>query len=370
MNAGSRRFTHWISTSRALSAAKQHGSASRSKRWLRTVSEAVPRALALFFGTFTLLNILGEFSRSGFDANIWWIDLAPLPSPAASAVLFVIGCLLMGISVRPRASRGVLRLSAVASALLICIAAKNALTFYRLKWDGSIESPVWVPMSLIVAAALLIVASWCLRAARQARSGGEPNESTRRDIVVATLYVTAGLCVAFPLSQMVCFGLTDYRQQADAAIVFGCKAYSNGQPSTALADRVATGCELYHAGLVDKLVFSGGPGVGEIHETEAMRRHAVSLGVPTEHIICDEYGLSTQETADNTGPLLERREFKQVLAVSHFYHLPRIKLCFRRAGLRVRTVPCQQPQVMPGLPRYIAREVAAFWWYYARPLVE
>ena len=43
---------------------------------------------------------------------------------------------------------------------------------------------------------------------------------------------------------MLCFGMTDYRRGADAAVVFGCLAYANGQPSLPLADRVRTAVEL------------------------------------------------------------------------------------------------------------------------------
>src|SRR5437868_14663387 len=83
----------------------------------------------------------------------------------------------------------------------------------------------------------------------------------------------------FPLLQTVCFGKTDYRREADVAVVFGARAYADGRPSDALADRVRTACELYQRGIVKKLLLSGGPGDGLVSETEAMRRMALSLRV-------------------------------------------------------------------------------------------
>ena len=81
------------------------------------------------------------------------------------------------------------------------------------------------------------------------------------------------VCVlAFPLSQILFFGKTDYRRAADVAVVFGARAYADGRPSDALADRVRAACELYRSGTVTKLIFSGGPGDGAIHETEAVAR--------------------------------------------------------------------------------------------------
>jgi hypothetical protein len=55
-----------------------------------------------------------------------------------------------------------------------------------------------------------------------------------------------------------------------------------------------------------------------------------------------------------------------VLAVSHFYHLPRIKLAYQRAGLDVCTVPARQGRWLSQIPYNMAREVAAFWVYYVR----
>ena len=167
---------------------------------------------------------------------------------------------------------------------------------------------------------------------------------------------------------MFCFGKTDYRRQADAAVVLGARVYADGRPSDALADRVRTACELYHAGLVRKLVFSGGPGDGGVHETEAMRRMAVRLGVLPADITLDEKGFNTQATVANTESLLAGLDARRVLVVSHFYHLPRIKLAYQRKGLEVYTVPARETYLLRQMPYNMAREVAALWVYYLRPL--
>jgi len=53
--------------------------ASDSRRQSATLIAA--RAIALFFGGFSLLNVLGDLRHPGFDASLWWIDLRILPSP-------------------------------------------------------------------------------------------------------------------------------------------------------------------------------------------------------------------------------------------------------------------------------------------------
>ena len=151
-------------------------------------------------------------------------------------------------------------------------------------------------------------------------------------------------------------------------VVFGCLVRADGTPSMALADRVRTGVELYQAGLADRLIFSGGPGEGPTHETEAMRRLAMQLGVPASAIEVDLDGLNTQATVRNVVAQGWENGRPRVLAVSHFYHLPRIKLCFRRAGWDVLTVPANESRELYYLPRDLVREVAALWWYYLDPV--
>lgn len=177
-----------------------------------------------------------------------------------------------------------------------------------------------------------------------------------------------GCAVIFPLAQMICFGKTEYQRPADVAVVFGARVYADGRPSDALADRVRTGCYLYRDGLINKLLFSGGPGDGAVHETESMKQMAIRLGVRPEDILTDQAGLNTQATVRNTSALLSQLRVSRVLVVSHFYHLPRIKLAYHRAGWEVYTVPARETYLLRQMPYNMAREVAALWVYYLRPL--
>jgi uncharacterized SAM-binding protein YcdF (DUF218 family) len=170
--------------------------------------------------------------------------------------------------------------------------------------------------------------------------------------------------VSVPLGQMFCFGKTDYRRPADVAVVFGARVYADGRPSDALSDRVRTACRLYSQGLTQKLLFSGGPGDGAIHETESMKRMAISLGVKPQDIILDPHGSNTEATVRNTKLIFDTLHPGRVLVVSHFYHLPRIKLAYKRAGIEVYTVPAKETYLLGQLPYNMAREVVALWVYY------
>lgn len=141
-------------------------------------------------------------------------------------------------------------------------------------------------------------------------------------------------------------------------------------PSTALEDRLRTAVTLYHEGYAPYLLFSGGPSGGDMHETESMRRYARAHGVPADAILLDRGGLDTQSTVRNTVPVFRQHGFTRVIAVSHFFHLARIKMTYQRAGWNVITVPAADPKLpMTQLPYLVLRETAAFWAYYLRPLV-
>ena len=319
----------------------------------------VARGLALFLGAFTLLNLAGNLRAAGFDLNLWWIDLRALPVWLADILLGGAGCLLLGFAVRPPVG-GIRRLgTAVCLGLLLIAALGNSLTYYRLVLSGVIGPALPVPLSLGVAAGLALI----LHVLFQNRELGPP-----RDLI--SVGAVAGLlALAFPLLQMMSFGKTDYRRPADVAVVMGARVYADGRLSDALQDRVRTACELYRQGWVTRLIMSGGPGDGVIHETEAMARAAVRLGVKPEDIVLDRSGLNTQHTVKNTRPLLRAMGTSRVLVVSHGYHLPRIKLAYQRAGMEVYTVPARESYFLRQMPFNMAREVAAIWVYYFRPLI-
>jgi vancomycin permeability regulator SanA len=167
---------------------------------------------------------------------------------------------------------------------------------------------------------------------------------------------------------MFCFGKTDYRRPADVTVVLGARVYADGRPSDALADRVRTACKLYNDGLTHKLLFSGGPGDGTVHETESMKRMAMRLGVKPDDILIDKGGINTEATVRNTKAIFGKSHPARILVVSHFYHLPRIKLAYQREGVEVYTVPAKESYVLRQMPFNMAREVAALWVYYLRPL--
>ena len=183
--------------------------------------------------------------------------------------------------------------------LLVC-SIWNAISYQQLIAEGQIQSNSPISFSTLIAGCLSVFIYEVLR---------EMPEMGRNTIrlcqsTIAVSCVLSGLL--FPVAQMACFGMTDYRRNVDVIVVFGAKVHEDGQLSSILEERVLTGCELYHQGLAPQILFSGGPGVGDIHETQGMRRRALELGVPAAAISIDLNGVDTESTVLHSTIVLTR----------------------------------------------------------------
>jgi vancomycin permeability regulator SanA len=311
----------------------------------------ISRTVAGFLGGLTALNLAFRFGGSA-DMNLWWIDLRGWPSWMAGCLLMAAAGLWCALAIRGRCRPWRRWVTLAVTAVTMLIVLGNARTVLRLYHAGTVGGGFILPFSLFVLVAVSLIAVGLIW---PARAGKEEY----RKLLGAT--VLGGLIVLLPLGQMLCYGMTDYRRPADAAVILGAGVYADGRVSDALSDRLATGVELYTQGLVPKLIMSGGPGMGDIHETTAMRQWAIDHGVPPEAILVDLDGLNTTHTAKNVAAMLPEN---RLLAVSHAYHLPRVKLAFQAEDVTVFTVPCHESYTLRAMPKYILREIVAIWMYY------
>ncbi len=297
-------------------------------RWNRLGS----RAMALVDGVRWILGpaLIIDAFRCLFtpDASLLGI-LVRLPNGAA---LPAATGLLLGAALLVRSRWAALVLGGFA-----LLAAVNIVEFALLRAQGLRAAAVpfsMVPLALFSAAAA--------RVFHQGAAAGWP-------------WRAAGAAVAGPmllLLHLFSFGLTDYARPAEAIVVFGARVYGDGTPSLALEDRVRHGARLYREGIAPALVLSGAA-----DETPVMRRLAEAWGVPRDRIEEDPEGLDTWATLAGV-----RRG--RVVAVSHYYHLARIKLTAGRLGLRCWTSPCPMTRRLVREPWFVARECAVFVGYY------
>jgi uncharacterized SAM-binding protein YcdF (DUF218 family) len=314
------------------------------------------RGIALFIGAFSLLNVAAVLRHGTFDGNTWWIDFRPLSPAVGRSAAALMAAALLGWALRPRMSGW--RTALTVSLLLIgvAVALYNTVTFYRLRALHVIATAIPLPFSMLVVLVLAFIL------ARSVRRGARLH-------VRSAILAFAMCALGFPLAQIMAFGLTDYRRPADAILVFGARAYASGRPSDALEDRVLTAIELYKRGLAPRLIFSGGPGDGDLSEPQVMRRVAVSKGVPESAILLDDGGVTTDASVRNAAKLLAGVAQPRILAISHAWHLPRVKLRCEREGLTAYTVPAdERGEMLRKTPYLVAREVAGFWVYYLRAL--
>lgn len=294
-----------------------------TSRWKKMGS----RATAAFDGVRWALGaaFLMDAFRDGWVLGVFlrWPGGAALPSWAGLAA---------GIALLVRR-----RWAAAVSMAAAFLALLNGAEFYALRSSG-LPAAV-VPFSLVT---LLLFAGASIRAITDTRPAGWG-------------WRAAGAAVAGPAClflHLLAFGATDYARPAEAIVVFGARVYEDGSPSLALEDRVKHGIRLFRRGTAPVLVMSGSP-----EEVSVMRRLALEAGVPAGALELDGAGVNTWATLSN---LRHRR----VVAVSHYYHLARIKMAAGRMGLSCVTAPCRMTRRLVKEPWFLARECAALATYY------
>jgi len=315
------------------------------------------RGFALFFGVFSALNIIVSRFGTARAEDIWWIQFDYLPSPIVAMLSALLAVTLICYALKPGMS--LVRKIVTTSVCMVyaVFALVNVLEYYSLLSSGAFTTRFPVPFSLFIVIGFIFmgIVAWTLNERR----------SSLLEFSLMMMFAALGVLL-FPLVQIYTFGSTDYSRPADVAIVFGARAFPDGRLSTSLRARVDRSIELYHDGLVPKLLFTGGIDADGVNEPEMMRAYAIAHGVNPDNIIIDQYGNDTDLSARNTVPMLHEMQATRVLAVSQNYHLPRIKMAYRAEGANVLTVPAYSDYFIPGTHRNLTRETFAFWGYWLR----
>ena len=109
------------------------------------------------------------------------------------------------------------------------------------------------------------------------------------------------------------------------AIVLGAGLWPDGSLTPILADRVATAADLYHAGVVQKLLCSGDNRFADYNEPQAMLEYAVRLGVPEQDIVLDYAGRRTYDSCYRARAIFG---VEQAVIVTQRFHAARaLYLC-------------------------------------------
>ncbi|HNT73433.1 MAG TPA: ElyC/SanA/YdcF family protein [Anaerolineae bacterium] len=143
------------------------------------------------------------------------------------------------------------------------------------------------------------------------------------------------------------------------AVVFGAGYWPNGALSAILQDRLDAAIELYRAGRVEKLLFSGDNRVVEYNEPAKMLEYALEQSVPREAIVLDYAGRRTYDTCYRARDIFQ---VDDVILVTQRYHLPRaLETCRALDVKAIGYTADRQLYRRRFFLLYVAREVPALW---------
>lgn len=159
-------------------------------------------------------------------------------------------------------------------------------------------------------------------------------------------------------------GAMTAERRADAILVLGAAQY-NGRPSPVLRARLDHALALHDRGLAPMLIFTGGVGTGDtLSEGEVSRRYAIRHGVPDSLILVERQGVTSAQSVGAAAALMRAHGFETALVVSDSYHMMRLDLLMRRAGVRPYRAPAADAPIDRAARqtrwRYVLRESVLF----------
>jgi uncharacterized SAM-binding protein YcdF (DUF218 family) len=135
-------------------------------------------------------------------------------------------------------------------------------------------------------------------------------------------------------------------QRFDTIVVLGGGVYPKGslRPFDTLShisvERTMCGADLFHRGVAENVLFSGGDGsiIGEGPEDAVvMKQLATRLGVPEEAVLIENRSRTTYEAALEASRIIGK---KSILLVTSASHMRRSLALFRKQGMDATPFPC------------------------------
>jgi vancomycin permeability regulator SanA len=160
-------------------------------------------------------------------------------------------------------------------------------------------------------------------------------------------------------------GLSDQGDRADVMVVPGMTVRPDGAPGPTLRTRLDGAVKLYREGKFPLIVVSGATRGDGYDEPKRMAQYLEAHQVPPGAIIEDREGSNTSGTAQGLARIMKQRNLHSVMIVTHYYHVTRVKLALRQAGIteigqqHVGVVQKEDAVVL-------AREVIATYFYLAK----
>jgi uncharacterized SAM-binding protein YcdF (DUF218 family) len=191
-----------------------------------------------------------------------------------------------------------------------------------------------------------------------------------RRVVAGAVRAAGVLALGIPVLWLLSVGMVlaagalPMEREADAILVLGAAQY-NGRPSPVLRARLDHALDLHQRGLAPRLIFTGGVGTGDtLSEAEVSRRYAVSHGVADTLILVERLGVTSAQSVGAAAALMRAHGLETALVVSDSYHMMRLDLLVRRAGITPYRAPAPDAPIDQAARqtrwRYVLRESLLF----------
>jgi len=137
----------------------------------------------------------------------------------------------------------------------------------------------------------------------------------------------------------------DEAQPADVILVLGAAEY-RGRPSPVFKARLDHALDLYHRGVVKRIILTGGVGAGDrLSEAAVGKQYLLDRQLSPEVLLLDERSATTWENLQNAADLARANGIDTVVLVSDPFHMFRLRLEARRTALEAYTSPTESSPI-------------------------
>jgi uncharacterized SAM-binding protein YcdF (DUF218 family) len=158
-------------------------------------------------------------------------------------------------------------------------------------------------------------------------------------------------------------GQRDEARDSGAAVVLGAAQW-NGDPSPVLRARLDHALDLYHRGVVKRIILTGGVGAGDrLSEAAVGKQYLLDRQLSPEVLLLDERSATTWENLQNAADLARANGIDTVVLVSDPFHMLRSLKMARDLGLAAYGSPTRTSPISGNRAeeaRFVVREIWAY----------
>ena len=147
-----------------------------------------------------------------------------------------------------------------------------------------------------------------------------------RPLFRKVLLLTVAALLAWALyvaGQIYAFAQNDETTAADVAVVLGA-ATRHERPSPVFRERIDHAVDLYHRGLVQAIILTGGVGDGrQVADSEIAMQYVLENGVPESAVYIETESQDTRQNLEQAQHIMDQQSFATALVVSDPLHMYR-----------------------------------------------